>query len=85
MYYQHLPDLSRFDDDVHFWEVFFFSTFAMSKQGKVSYNKQPKSFEEQVKLLKSRGLNFVNEKKAEKILHCKQYSASINLTVNFEE
>lgn len=50
----------------------------MAKQNKVSYNKLPKTFEDQVKLLKSRGLHFENEKKAEKILQFVSYNRLSN-------
>jgi abortive infection bacteriophage resistance protein len=57
----------------------------MAKQNKVSYNKLPKSFEDQVKLLKSRGLHFENEKKAEKILQFVSYNRLSNYWYPFLE
>ena len=65
--YQYLPDLSRHLTMKCIFGRFSFFTTVMAKQGKILYKKLPKTFEDQVNLLKARGLNFENEQKAEKI------------------
>jgi abortive infection bacteriophage resistance protein len=50
----------------------------MAKLHKTNYNKLPKTFQEQIQLLKERGLEFGNEKKAEKILHFVSYNRLSN-------
>ena len=53
----------------------FFLCLPMSKR---DYLKTPKTFPDQVKLLKSRGLNFGNEVKAERVLENISYNRLSN-------
>lgn len=62
-------------NDVHFWAVF---SFSMASTNKETYTKKPKSFKEQVELLKQRGLNFEDEQRAVKILTYVSYNRLSN-------
>lgn len=56
----------------HVWRVFCF--FKLRAVSKITYQKQPKTFSEQVTLLKSRGMLIPNEAKAEKVLRNISYN-----------
>lgn len=68
MYHQDLPRLYKY---AHFWQVFCFYPFEMAK---IKYQKIPKTFTEQVELLKKRGLTVPNENKAAKVLESISYN-----------
>lgn len=71
MQQQYRPDLSTM---CTFGRSFFYMTSA----NKETYAKKPKSFKEQVELLKQRGLHFVDEQRAVKILTYVSYNRLSN-------